>query len=709
MRATAELSPETLVGDRYWVQRTLGYGSCGCTYLVYEENNPAQPYVLKEFAPSDNRATVIKKCYSLFEQEAEVLCKLKHDRIPQCFGFFEDNERLFLVQEYIDGKTYCELLQERLALGQVFSPSEVMQWLKDLLTVLDYIHSCRLVHRDISPDNIMLPNGEDRPVLIDFGVVKQVITQIGSQIGGGTVDSIRGTMVGKAGYSPPEQLRLGQCYPNSDIYSLAVTALVLLTGRHPSELCDGYSLKWQWRKYIKLNESLGQIFDIMLAEIPKDRYQSASEVLNVLSTVSWTESSLVLAVPHESAIADSVRSVRKETVFWSEEDTLIAHFSAPRNLSSSTTKIQEQKTKIQIERRKTLKPIGKKRSLASAMRWLATSLLVSGSLIGGWTIGKESPNLTFVCEIFNNCIDGQSSPRIAKGESAQPERSLENTSARDRTEWKVLADPTTEPFTTSPKTFNDSEEAKPRSQPENTDYQQELTEKVQSLQAQLSQLIAQGDRPPVETAPKTERATESDTETPPQQEANPVAQDTNSSPAQTEAKESDRSNPSSSESTNPPESTPASPTAPVDSDASEPQSPPATETSTPIPETNDPPAQTYQPGYWQPVGRIEPQRPFQIKLVNQSGEIVEYAVTTNEFSPRQLSPQESTTLTHIPLDANLLLNSVRSNSRKEFVSSLQFEVNVVNNLITVRILAGDRDRAGDSTVNIHRTGAIYIF
>jgi serine/threonine-protein kinase len=516
-------------------------------------------------------------------------------------------------------------------------------------------------------------------------------------------------MVGKAGYSPPEQLRLGQCYPNSDIYSLAVTALVLLTGRHPSELCDGYSLKWQWRKYIKLNESLGQIFDIMLAEIPKDRYQSASEVLNVLSTVSWTESSLVLAVPHESAIADSVRSVRKETVFWSEEDTLIAHFSAPRNLSSSTTKIQEQKTKIQIERRKTLKPIGKKRSLASAMRWLATSLLVSGSLIGGWTIGKESPNLTFVCEIFNNCIDGQSSPRIAKGESAQPERSLENTSARDRTEWKVLADPTTEPFTTSPKTFNDSEEAKPRSQPENTDYQQELTEKVQSLQAQLSQLIAQGDRPPVETAPKTERATESDTETPPQQEANPVAQDTNSSPAQTEAKESDRSNPSSSESTNPPESTPASPTAPVDSDASEPQSPPATETSTPIPETNDPPAQTYQPGYWQPVGRIEPQRPFQIKLVNQSGEIVEYAVTTNEFSPRQLSPQESTTLTHIPLDANLLLNSVRSNSRKEFVSSLQFEVNVVNNLITVRILAGDRDRAGDSTVNIHRTGAIYIF
>jgi serine/threonine-protein kinase len=252
--------------------------------------------------------------------------------------------------------------------------------------------------------------------------------------------------------------------------------------------------------------------------------------------------------------------------------------------------------------------------------------------------------------MFNNCIDGQSSPRIAKGESVQPERSLEDTSAPNRTEWKVLDDPTTEPFTTSPKTFNDSEEAKPRSQPENAEYQQELTEKIQSLHAQLSQLIAQGDRPPVETAPKTERATESDTETPPQQEANPVAQDTNSSPAQ-----------------------------------------------------------TYQPGYWQPVGRIEPQRPFQIKLVNQSGEIVEYAVTTNEFSPRQLSPQESTTLTHIPLDANLLLNSVRSNSRKEFVSSLQFEVNVVNNLITVRILAGDRDRAGDSTVNIHRTGAIYIF
>jgi serine/threonine protein kinase len=432
MRATAEISPGTLVGDRYCVQRTLGYGSCGCTYLVYDKQEPTQAYVLKEFAPADNREAVIQKCYSLFEQEAEVLCKLKHPQIPQCFDVFEDGGRLFLVQEYIDGKTYCELLQERAAQDEVFSVEEVLKWLKDLLVVLDNIHSSRIIHRDISPDNIMLPNGGDVPVLIDFGVVKQVITQIGSQIGGETAASIRGTLVGKAGYSPPEQLRLGQCYPNSDLYSLAVTALVLLTGKHPNELCDGYSLKWQWRKFVRLNGSLARIFDKMLEEIPKERYQSATEVLEALSAVSSQDEPLEISRPsYEETTAEFESEDNTDTDIWSEQDTLLARSQQQKSLSAlkeiktgrRTIVQQEDGTKVQVGKNPSKPPtvrrqsIGKKRSRAASMGWLTVGLLIAGSLIGGWALGSQSPKIAFVCNLLKNCANDDLPISIAKGKN----------------------------------------------------------------------------------------------------------------------------------------------------------------------------------------------------------------------------------------------------------------------------------------------------
>ena len=87
---------------------------------------------------------------------------------------------------------------------------------------------------------------------------------------------------GKLGYSPPEQIRMGQCFPSSDLYALAVTAIVLLTGKNPNSLIDQASLEWQWRSHVTLSEPLAQVLDRMLMQQPRERYPSARDVLEAI-------------------------------------------------------------------------------------------------------------------------------------------------------------------------------------------------------------------------------------------------------------------------------------------------------------------------------------------------------------------------------------------------------------------------------------------
>ena len=116
------------------------------------------------------------------------------------------------------------------------------------LFTLDYLHRNEIVHRDISLDNMILPDGQLQPVLIDFGLVKQRVSQIWDLTSGNSSPIHEASFVGKFGYSPPEQIRMGQCYPCSDLYSLAVSVIVLLTGKEPGSLMNR-SLEWQWRSH----------------------------------------------------------------------------------------------------------------------------------------------------------------------------------------------------------------------------------------------------------------------------------------------------------------------------------------------------------------------------------------------------------------------------------------------------------------------------
>jgi serine/threonine-protein kinase len=287
---SAELLPGTLVDRRYRIQRVLGRGGFGRTYLAVDKWRFGELCVLKEFAPSNRGdAVVTQKLRELFQREATILHKLNHPQIPKFFAVFEESGRLFIVQEYINGKTYWNLLRDKHQNGDRFTETEILQWLKDLLRVLGYLHKQNIVHRDISPDNVMLARGRKLPILIDFGAVKQAATQFNWPNQPDAIELIQASVsVGKSGYAPYEQLRMGQCSPRSDLYALAVTAMVLLTAKPPSQLMDSATLEWKWQSLVSLSPRLVKILERMMAEKPQDRYSSAEEVLRDLQLLNPT-------------------------------------------------------------------------------------------------------------------------------------------------------------------------------------------------------------------------------------------------------------------------------------------------------------------------------------------------------------------------------------------------------------------------------------
>ena len=227
------ISLGTILNNRYRIVRVLGQGGFGRTYLAEDRGRFNELCALKELIPNLDSDYVLEKSQQLFQREANTLYQIQHPQIPQFRATFEENGRLFLVQDYVEGKTFRELLDDRLAQGQTFSEVEVRQLLQQLLPVLEYLHSKGIIHRDLTPDNIIRHEGDGMPVLIDFGVVKELATRF--QVPEGTKAA---TTVGKLGYAPSEQIQMGRAYPSSDLYALGVTAVVLLTGKDPSDLFD---------------------------------------------------------------------------------------------------------------------------------------------------------------------------------------------------------------------------------------------------------------------------------------------------------------------------------------------------------------------------------------------------------------------------------------------------------------------------------------
>lgn len=278
-----------VVENRYQIVRILGQGGFGRSYLALDNQKSRQQCVLKEFAPQVQKPQDLQKAKELFEREASVLKKLQHPQIPRFHASLQaklgKKDFFFLVQDFVDGDNYDYLLEQRKLQGQAFSEEEIVNLLHQILPVLSYIHSLDVVHRDISPDNLIERSSDKLPMLIDFGGVKQLPAHQGIWF---TQLAPNRTLLGKEGYAPEEQLRQGQVFKSSDLYSLAVTMLVLLTGKEPQKLYDSYNGVWFWGKEIKVSPRLEAVLKKMLAYKPSDRYQTADQVLRVLPSSNST-------------------------------------------------------------------------------------------------------------------------------------------------------------------------------------------------------------------------------------------------------------------------------------------------------------------------------------------------------------------------------------------------------------------------------------
>ncbi|MBN4001852.1 serine/threonine-protein kinase [Nostoc sp. LPT] len=265
-----------LLDGRYQVLQILGGGGFGQTYIAQDTHRPGFPKcVVKHLKPVTRTPEFLETARRLFTSEAETLEQLgNHDQIPRLLAYFEDNQEFFLVQEFIEGQT----LKAELFPNQRWTEDRVIQLLQQILGILQFIHSHNVIHRDIKPDNIIRRQQDGKLVLIDFGAVKQVQTQL-LTISGHTGATI---IIGTPGYMSTEQAQ-GKPRPNSDIYSLGIIGIQSLTGLHPinfEEDPDTGEISWQHQANV--SSELASVLSKMVLHHFKQRYQSAAEVLGVL-------------------------------------------------------------------------------------------------------------------------------------------------------------------------------------------------------------------------------------------------------------------------------------------------------------------------------------------------------------------------------------------------------------------------------------------
>lgn len=260
---------------RYRITRPLGQGGFGRTFLAVDSDRLSARCVIKQFSPQVKGTKSLEKAVKLFQQEAERLNELgEHPQIPTLQAYFEHEERLYLVQQFIEGQT---LLQELAQYG-IFGERRIREVLAGVLPVLKFVHDHQVIHRDITPSNIIRRFADNKLVLIDFGVAKLLSAETSSQ---------PGTKIGTEGYAPMEQLRGGKAYPASDLYSLGATCIYLLTQTKPDDLYDPLEGRWLWQERLQqqggsISDGIAQILNKMLKDLVSERYQSADAVMRDL-------------------------------------------------------------------------------------------------------------------------------------------------------------------------------------------------------------------------------------------------------------------------------------------------------------------------------------------------------------------------------------------------------------------------------------------
>src|ERR1044072_9461275 len=217
------IAPNTLLNGRYRVIELLGHGGMGAVYKALD-GNTSRLVALKE-----NTATTEELCRA-FRHEAQLLANLQHPALPFVIEHFHEDNRQFLVMQFIDGHNLAELLAVR---ERPFDTAKVLDWADQQLDALEELHSCDppIIHRDIKPANLKL-NRKGRIILLDFGLAKGATGEMSLGQQGHSLSSVAGYT---PAYAPLEQMRGTGTDPRSDLYSLGATLWTLLTGHKPPD------------------------------------------------------------------------------------------------------------------------------------------------------------------------------------------------------------------------------------------------------------------------------------------------------------------------------------------------------------------------------------------------------------------------------------------------------------------------------------------
>jgi serine/threonine protein kinase len=295
-----------IIKNRYVALSEKGQGGFGRTFVALDLDSPGETLtqkrhrILKLLHPNTQLSSAgLKLVERFFKEEAEALEELRHNQIPRLYAFFElsvavysqyyqqDNQHFqngeqklfYLVQEYIEGQDLeKELLRSRSEEKRNFSEPEVIEVLREILGILKFIHANPkkvLIHRDIKPSNIVRNQQDKQLYLIDFGAVKQVVKVVEEG-----ADSSE-TVIVSPGFSPPEQVHGKTVTFTSDLYSLAASCVCLLTGANPHSFDIPFNLE-KWKTSATVSPKLAKVLNKMLEPDPKNRYQSADDVITAL-------------------------------------------------------------------------------------------------------------------------------------------------------------------------------------------------------------------------------------------------------------------------------------------------------------------------------------------------------------------------------------------------------------------------------------------
>lgn len=274
------------LGDRFEALYAVGTGQNSRTFVGRDRATLVNAQCLiKRFTPAGNTRWERETATERFRKDVERLAiASRHPQIPDLLACFEQDDHLFLVQQFLVGAHLDQRLQAKMG---PFDSDEVRAFLQNVLPILYHLHQNRLVHRDIKPQNFRQPTPQDHWWLVDLGAAKPLTA---------TRMATPGTLVGSADYASPEQLR-GEATFASDIYSLGVVGLHLLTGLQPFDLFDGVNGCWRWRSVTPtVSDALATVLDGMVQPALRDR----------ISDVETVMAGLGMALPTPTTIAPTL-------------------------------------------------------------------------------------------------------------------------------------------------------------------------------------------------------------------------------------------------------------------------------------------------------------------------------------------------------------------------------------------------------------------